>query len=124
VEEEGAITIKITPTLGVVFYLSDLVDTEKSIWLGQEVPSTAAHRLAHLQKIATTRILDTVPGASVIWSAESVHRLGGPRVHVSIDDDVDEGFNHALIEGRVNAILNEEIANIVKAILNKENVEK
>src|SRR5690606_13550221 len=43
VEEEGAITIKITPTLGVVFYLSDLVDTEKSIWLGQEVPSTAAH---------------------------------------------------------------------------------
>lgn len=120
---EKTIDIKITPTLGVVFYLSDLVDTEKALWLGQEVPASAAPRLAQLQQIATERIIDAIPGAAVEWSAESVHRLGGPRVHVSINDDVDEGFSHALVEGRVNAILNEEIANIVEEILNgKEGV--
>lgn len=118
--EKDAITIKITPSLGVVFYLSDLVDTEKALWLGEEVPSSAAPRLARLQKIATKRILGEVPGSVVEWSAESVHKLGGHLVHVSIDDDADEGFSHALLEGRVKVILHQEIANIVKAILNRE----
>jgi len=115
---EKIIDIKITPTLGVVFYLSDLVDTEKALWLGQEVPASAAHRLARLQQIATERIVAAIPGTTVEWLAESVHKLGGPRVHVSIDDEADDGFKHAIVEARVNAILNEEIANIVKEILN------
>lgn len=119
-EKKDAITIKITPSLGVVFYLSDLVDTKKALWLGEEVPSSAAPRLARLQKIATKRILEEVPGSVVEWSAESVHKLGGNLVHVSIDDDDDEGFSHALLEGRVKVILHKEIANIVKAILNGE----
>lgn len=123
-EKKDAITIKITPTLGVVFYLSDLVDTEKAVWLGKEVPSSAAPRLALLQRRVTERIIDAMPGVAVEWSAESVHKLGSPRVHVSIDDDVDEGFSRARVEGRATAILNEEIAHIVNAILDGDVVTK
>lgn len=114
------IIIKVAPTKDVVLHIADIFDTKKATWLGQSVPASAAPHLARLQEIATSRILDTFPGATVIWSADSVHVMGGPQVHVSVDDDVDEGFQSALVEARANAIVGRAIADIVKAIIEGE----
>lgn len=108
--------IKIAPTKDVVLHIADIFDTKKATWLGQSVPASAAPHLARLQDVATSRILDAFPGATVIWSADSVHIMGGPQVHVSVD----EGFMKTRLEARVNAIVGRTIADIVKAIIEGE----
>ena len=114
---ENTIIIKIAPTKDIVLHIADIFDTEKAAWLGREVPSSAAPHLARLQEMATSRILDTFPGATVVWSSDSVHVMGGPMVFVYIDDAIDEGFMKARLEARVNAIVGRTIADIVKAII-------
>lgn len=110
------IAIKIAPTADVRSLLADEGDTEFGFWLGcGTVPESAARRLDRLQEIVTERILGAIDGATVTWSSENMHVGGAVKsVHVSIDDDEDEGFAKEIVEDRVNAILDRAIVDVLE----------